>query len=329
MSSQGLRHIYGPVPSRRLGRSLGIDLVPLKTCTYDCVYCQLGRTTAKTVERTAFVTAEEILTEVERILEPDPPTFDVVGIAGSGEPTLNLDIGRVIDGIKGMTDVPVAVLTNGSLLWMPEVQDALMSSDIVLPSLDAGDAEVFAYVNRPHPEIGFEQMVEGIASFTSRYPGEVWLEVLLLAGVTGIPAEAGKIAALAERIGPACVQLNTVCRPPAEQSALAVPPSEMEALRTLFSGEVEIVSHVQQELTATPEPGETPGADVLALLWRRPCTAEDVADGLGLHINEALKQLGALVQAGEVTTTVVGSRTFYAAVGRDGKPAASSSPPVC
>jgi wyosine [tRNA(Phe)-imidazoG37] synthetase (radical SAM superfamily) len=266
------------------------------------------------VERTAFVAAGAILTEVERILEPDPPTFDVVGIAGSGEPTLNLDIGRVIDGVKSMTDVPVAVLTNGSLLWMPEVQDALMSADIILPSLDAGDAGAFAYVNRPHPDIGFEQMVEGIASFTSRYPGEVWLEVLLLAGVTGIPTEAARIAALAERIGPARVQLNTVCRPPAEQSALAVPPGEMEALRALFSGEVEIVSHLHPELTTGPEPCETGGADVLALLRRRPCTVEDVAEGLGLHINETLKQLSALVQAGEVTTAVVSGRTFYAAV---------------
>jgi len=320
MSNQGFRYVYGPVPSRRLGRSLGIDLVPFKTCTYDCVYCQLGRTTRKTVERTTFYSAEEILDEVKRRLDSDPLPPDYIGIAGSGEPTLNSAIGRVIEGVKHMTSVPVAVLTNGSLLWAPEVQEALMASDLVLPSLDAGDTGMFAYVNRPHPRICFEEMVEGLVAFTTRYPGEVWLEVLLLAGVTGIPAEVRKIAALAKRIAPARVQLNTVCRPPVEEFALTVPYTEMLALRSLFPGEVDIISHADPQELDTQDAAETPNADILALLRRRPCTVKDIADGLGMHANAVVKQLDALVKAGRVTSDVVGSGVFYVvAESRDGR----------
>ena len=186
MSATVYRHVYGPVPSRRLGRSLGIDLVPFKTCTYDCVYCQLGRTTNKTIDRQEYVPIKDVLTELEQKLAAgDIP--DYISLAGSGEPTLNLGIGRLIAEIKSLTDIPVAILTNGSLLWMPDVQDALMAADLVLPSLDAGDEHLFQYVNRPHEEISFERMVDGIATFTRRFPGEVWLEILLLWRVTGLP----------------------------------------------------------------------------------------------------------------------------------------------
>ena len=312
MSARSYKYVYGPVPSRRLGRSLGIDLVPYKICTYDCVYCQLGRTTNRTVEQTTFGSTGEILDEIERKLASDPSPPDYIGISGSGEPTLNSDIGEIIEGIKRITSVPVAVLTNGSLLWMAKVQDALMASDLVLPSLDAGNARLFEYVNRPHPLLSFEEMVEGLVSFTKRYPGEVWLEVLLLGGVTGIPSEVKKIAALARRIGPARIQLNTVCRPPAEQFALSLSQSEMLALKPLFVGEVDVISHTDRQQVATQDAAEARNVDILALLRRRPCTAKDVADGLGVHVNEVLKQLDVLVKAGKVTTTVVGRSVFYA-----------------
>jgi len=319
------KHVYGPVPSRRLGRSLGVDLVPLKTCTYDCVYCQLGRTTNKTVTREAHVTADSVLAELERELGSVPVLPDYIGIAGSGEPTLNCDIGRVIRGIKTMTGIPVAVLTNGSLLWMTEVQDALMASDLVLPSLDAGDARLFRRVNRPHPSISFETMVDGLVSFTRHYPGEVWLEVLLLAGVTGIPAEAEKIAALVERIRPARVQLNTVCRPPAERSARPLSQDDMQHLKVLFPGQVDVISRVYQEEATYSASFKARREDVLALLRRRPCTATDVAEGLDMHVNEAMKHLEALAKAGAVTTSIADGRVFYASVGPTDDPGTEDS----
>ncbi len=154
MSSNDFKYLYGPVPSRRLGRSLGIDLVPFKTCTYDCIYCQLGRTTNKTMERRPYVPVKDILSELKiKLAIGGSP--DYISIAGSGEPTLHSDIGELIGKIKEITKIPVAVLTNGSLLYLPEVRAALMQADLVIPSLDAGDEELFHYVNRPHADYFF------------------------------------------------------------------------------------------------------------------------------------------------------------------------------
>jgi wyosine [tRNA(Phe)-imidazoG37] synthetase (radical SAM superfamily) len=310
MKEPGFRYVYGPVPSRRLGRSLGLDLVPFKTCTYDCIYCQLGRTTKKTIERKEYVAVEEVLAELKRKLAAGAAP-DYISLAGSGEPTLNAGIGDLIVKIQGLTDIPVAVLTNGSLLWMPEVQDALMAADLVLPSLDAGDERLFRYVNRPHGKISFERMVDGIAAFTARFPGKVWLEVFLLAGVTGIPSEAKKIATLAKRTGPARVQLNTVSRPPAEGFALPLSTDQMLAMKNIFLGEVDIISENEWGGERDSAFTEARDADILALLRRRPCTSADVASGLGLHVNEALKRLESLIAAGKVKTVVTSGRSFY------------------
>ena len=322
MTEPGFQYVYGPVPSRRLGRSLGIDLVPFKTCTYDCVYCQLGRTTNKTIERKEYVAVEEVLAELERKLAAgDVP--DYISLAGSGEPTLNSGIGDLIGKIKGLTDIPVAVLTNGSLLWMSEVQDALMAADLVLPSLDAGDEHLFRYVNRPHGDISFERMVDGLAAFTKRFPGEVWLEVLLLAGVTGIPSEVKKIAALAERIGPARVQLNTVSRPPAEEFALPLSTDQMLALKGFFPGEVDIISEKRTGRCARLGLLRSQGRGHPGVAQQASLHLRDVASGLGIHVTEALKHLEALIAAGKVNTVVTGGRSFYTITGSEG---ASRSP---
>lgn len=304
------RHVYGPVPSRRLGRSLGVDLVPFKTCSYDCVYCQLGRTTTKTTERKEYVPVEEVLSELrEKLAQPEP--CDYIGLAGSGEPTLHSGIGTLIRAIKGMTKIPVAVLTNGSLLWMEDVQEDLLGADFVLPSLDAGDAHLFQWVNRPAEAISFERMVSGLESFTKRFRGEVWLEVLLLDGVTAYPAQVEKIAALVRRIGPSRVQLNTASRPPAELFAQAVSESRMLALASLLPGRVEVLT-AREESGAQGASGAGPSEpEILTLLARRPCTASDVALGLGLHVTEALKHLEHLCDAGRVKTATSDGKTFY------------------
>ncbi|OPY89910.1 MAG: molybdenum cofactor biosynthesis protein A [Syntrophus sp. PtaU1.Bin208] len=309
------RYIYGPVPSRRLGRSLGVDLVPFKVCTFDCVYCQLGRTTSKTMERKEYVSAETVLDEVKRKLaEDDIP--DYITFSGSGEPTLNSRIGDLIRWIKGLTDIPVAVLTNGSLLWRKDVQDALMAADLVIPSLDAGDDQLFQYVNRPHGDLSFERVVDGLVDFTRRFPGQVWLEVLLLKGVTGLPSHVEKIAALAKRIAPARIQLNTVCRPPAEEFAFPLSLEELLSLKELFPGRVEVILEDSSDRFESSAFSESREEDVLSLLSRRPCTSEDIADGLGIHVTEALKRLNVLVDLGKVHTVVSGGRNFYLVTGK-------------
>jgi len=148
MKAQPFKHVFGPVSSRRLGRSLGVDLVPLKTCTYDCIYCQLGRTTLKTTERREWVPLDLVLEQVQAKLATEP---DYITLSGSGEPTLFSRVGELIGRIKDVTDIPVAVLTNGSLLWQKAVRDDLQQADVVIPSLDAGNERMFRYVNRAAP----------------------------------------------------------------------------------------------------------------------------------------------------------------------------------
>lgn len=305
-----MKHVYGPVPSRRLGRSLGVDLVPFKVCSYDCIYCQLGRTTEKTLERREYVPIAEILTELKSLLAQGAAP-DYISLAGSGEPTLNSGIGELIRNIKEITSIPVAVLTNGSLLWRDDVQEELLAADLVLPSLDAGDAALFELVNRPHGGISFERMVEGLVTFTRRFPGEVWLEVLLLGGVTGIPREAEKINELIERIQPQRVQLNTVARPPAEDFAFALSTKQMRALQKSFTVPVELINENPE---ASPERSDTSAVDeerILALLERRPCTCGDLAKGLGLHVMAAMKALDPLLAAGKINAVVIGGKPFY------------------
>lgn len=308
------KHLFGPVPSRRLGRSLGVDPVPFKTCTYDCIYCQLGPTTNKTLRREPFVSPQEVQAEITDWLQ-EGGTADYITFSGSGEPTLNSHLSQMITTVKELTEIPVAVLTNGSLLWMSEVQEAVMKADLVLPSLDAGDEHVFRYVNRPHRQITFERMVNGIVEFTARFPGAVWLEVFLLAGFTGIPSEAEKIAVLAKRIRPARVQLNTVTRPPAEGSALALSWDQMLGLKGLFAGQTDIISESQRHRALVSMPHDAREADILALLSRRPCTSEHVAEGLGIHVAEALKYLDPLVASGRIKTVLTGGRNFYTVTG--------------
>lgn len=314
MNARRFKHIYGPVPSRRLGRSLGIDLIPFKTCTYDCIYCHLGRTTHKTLERKQYVEIQVILSELSQALA-NPDAFDYISLAGSGEPTLNSGIGSLIEKIKSMTNHPVAVLTNGSLLWMRDIQDALLQADLILPSLDVGDNSLFQYVNRPHENISFEQIVDGLTGFSNRYKGEIWLEVLLLAGVTSVREESEKIASILRHMRLTRIQLNTVVRPPAEVYAKPVSRNRMPILKEIFQGKVDIISDIKPGNWHTLSGTDPAGSDVLSLLSRRPCTSADIAHSLGLHQSEALKYLDALVTTGKVTTVFMSQKTFYTTKG--------------
>jgi wyosine [tRNA(Phe)-imidazoG37] synthetase (radical SAM superfamily) len=205
----------------------------------------------------------------------------------------------------------VAVLTNGSLLWDVGVQQALMEADLVMPSLDAGDEATFQQVNRPHREIAFQMMVEGLAAFTARFRRLVWLEVLLVEGVTGAEPQVDKIAALAHRIRPGRVQLNTVSRPPAEGFARAVPRERLLGLAQRFSTPVELISDSGPARATSMSPGAVTDPDILDLLRRRPCTAAGIATGLSLHIQEVAKQLEALVKTGAVAVLQKNNETFY------------------
>lgn len=308
MLEKRFRHVFGPVPSRRLGRSLGIDLVPFKVCSYDCIYCQLGRTTKRTIERADFFRLDEILWEVDGAMESGPGQ-DVITLSGSGEPTLYSRLGELIPALKKRTGLPLAVLTNGSLLWDPQVREDLSEADLILPSLDAGDERLFRYVNRPHPAIAFDRMIQGLVDFRKQYTGKLWLEVFLLAGVTAMEAEVKNIARIAQSISPDRVQLNTVTRPPAEGFAHPVPPERMELLAAAFGGTAEVLGAARKK--PGPTTRSTTEARILELIRRRPCALEDIAGGLGIHPLEALKLAESLVKSGQASATCHGTETFY------------------
>ncbi len=301
--------VFGPVPSRRLGRSLGIDLVPFKTCTYDCIYCQLGKTTRKTVEKKEWVPVEKVLRDIKEKLETRP---DYITLSGSGEPTLYSRIGELIRCIKEMTSIPVAVLTNGSMLSDTGVQESLMDADLVIPSLDAGDADIFKYVNRPHESITFKSMTEGLKDFRSKYSGEYWLEIFLLGGVTGITSEVEKIAAIAHDIMPDRIQLNTVSRPPAEEFAYPVLQSKMMEFAKIFGKNCEVISEGNDIFKETHY--RVTLDNVLEMLERRPCTIRDISTGLGLHENEVVKYVQKLLANGKLKCVKRKEHVYYEGV---------------
>lgn len=309
MEEETRQYVYGPVPSRRLGRSLGLDLVPYKVCTYDCIYCQLGRTTTKTTERREWVPTQEIMAQLKDRLDSKP---DYITMSGSGEPTLHSDIGRLIEDIKSMTDVPVAVITNGSLLWLPEVRAELLQADLIVPSLDAPNEEIFQYVNRPHPDISFDQMLTGLREFRQAFRGQYWLEVFLLAGVTTVQARVKVLSNCIQSIGPDKVQVNTVLRPPAENYATAVPRDRLEAIAAQLYPATELILPRSQAERA--EPGGAGCEGVLDLLRRRPCSIPDIAAGLRVHPHEAAKCIGRFVSQHKVRAKEQEGTLYYEAI---------------
>lgn len=233
-------YTYGPVPSRRLGRSLGVSLIPPKTCTYSCVYCQLGRTTHLRAQRQSYFPKEEILKEItDRVTKSE---VDCITILGDGEPTLSTDLGWIIRKCKKNFSLPVAVITNGSLFFKPDVRDDLLESDIVLPSLDAGDEMLFKSINRPHGRINFYTMFNGLDKFRRDFSGQLWLEVMLVKGLNDSEKTLSEIRSAVEKIAPDRLYIVTPIRPPAE-SWVEPPSPENIVMAQKILGQVETVTN--------------------------------------------------------------------------------------
>jgi wyosine [tRNA(Phe)-imidazoG37] synthetase (radical SAM superfamily) len=238
-----MRYIFGPVPSRRLGKSLGIDPVPLKTCNWNCVYCQLGRSRPLVNERREYFPREQILAEVERALAAHGPgEIDWVTFVGSGETLLHVGIGWLIRQVKNLTSLPVAVITNGSLLFIPEIRLELLPADAVLPSLDAGNARLYRKINRPHPEVTYGRLVDGLAAFRKEYQGKLWVEVMMVKNLNDSEAALREIAVALKCIHPDEVHILQPTRPPVE---VWVQPTDEEGLlrAQALLGEIARVVH--------------------------------------------------------------------------------------
>ncbi len=303
------RLCFGPVPSRRLGLSLGIDLIPFKVCSFDCVYCQLGRTTMKTIERKEYKAVGGLEKELETFVEQGK-TCDYVTFSGSGEPTLNSSLGRAVMIAKAATRLPVAVLTNGSLMMEEETREALSTADLVIPSLDSPIEDVFRKVNRPCNGLSIERIVSGMEEFSRHFGGEVWLEVMVVKGMNDGPSNVEALKDAITRIRPSKVQLNTPVRPPAEAGAGIVGKEMLEEMALLLGAEVIGDYEGKEGKTFSEREIEEEEKQILDLVQRRPCTLEDISRGSGMHLNQVAKHIRALHDEGRIEIVEMNGKRF-------------------
>lgn len=303
------RHLFGPVPSRRFQRSLGVDLTPLKTCCFDCIFCQLGPTPHTTIARHEYVPTEVVKEELLRWRDGGGKA-DYVTLSGSGEPTLHRRFGEVMEFAKQNLPFPVALLTNGSLLYQPEVRNAACHADVTKLSLSAWDDDSFRHINRPHPDLDFDRSLAGMQEFRKAFSGQIWLEVFLVAGLNDTPDRVARIAELAATLGPDKIHLNTAVRPPAESTVQPVPQDRMDALADLFRPRAEVIA----DFSARPGSGVAVNETaILDMLRRRPCTARQIADVFGMHVNEVAKYTGHLLRTGCIQSLPRDGQIYYEA----------------
>ena len=319
------KYLYGPVPSRRLGRSFGIDIVPLKVCTLDCIYCQLGKTGRTTTERKEYIPIEPVLVELKEELA-EGIHADYITIAGSGEPTLNSRLGELIDGTKKLTNIPVAILTNGSLLYRQDVRADCLKADIVMPSLDAGDEQTFQKINRPNSIISIKMLISGLCALRKEFSGQIWLEVFVVEGInTGAEQIAGIKKAI-KLIEPDKIHLNTAVRPTADPNITRLNAEKMLEIADRLGPKCEVVAEFSPRYGNMPN--ENKSKDItepysamihkaealLSMLKRRPCSLNDICSGMGLNRNEAIKHISYLQHKGVVQSDEIDGIVYFKAV---------------
>ena len=304
-----MKNIFGPVPSRRLGMSLGVDLIPYKTCSYDCIYCELGKTTEKTILRKEYISKDLLIRHLEEYLSllQSPP--DYITISGSGEPTLNSKIGEIIKEIKCITTIPVAVITNGSLFFLDQVKEDLLSADVVLPSLDAVSPTVFKHINRPAPSLDINTIIKGFIDFRKEFHGEIWLEILFCRVLNDDRSEIARLREKIEAIKPERIQLNTVVRPSSYDFAYPLSEKQLVSIREILGTKAEIISDIVPSGRGTHFADEE--EKIISLIARRPCTFDDICKALELHSNETLKYLNKLQKEGRIHYKLHHHSTYY------------------
>jgi wyosine [tRNA(Phe)-imidazoG37] synthetase (radical SAM superfamily) len=305
-----MRYVYGPVLSRRLGRSLGIDPVPFKTCNLNCVYCQLGPTSSSRLTDAAYPPLSAVIEEIGEALA-SAQDLDFVTISGSGEPMLYGDIAELISAIKDMTDVPVAVVTNGTLLTSQAAREALYRADVVLPSLDAADNRTFNRIVRPPGGLGVEQVIAGLATFRRHFTGQIWLEIMLVSGLNDQPEQLERLKGMMDFILPDRIHLNTVVRPPAVESALPVPPERMAAIAAYFGPCCEVIA--EHPDAAPRSPGEALAERLTGIVTRHPATLSELAVTLGASPDLVATCIAELMAKGVIETQLHRGRLYYTA----------------
>ena len=305
------KHLFGPVPSRRLGMSLGIDLIPKKVCSLNCVYCEVGKTTKLTIDRMEYVKYDQVIAELEQFMSNNPK-IDYFTFSGSGEPTLNSRIGDVLHFIKkNYPRIKTAVLTNGTLFFDKKLRTELLQADVILPSFDSANQETFEKIDRPNSNLKIETYIQGLIDLRKEYKGKIWLEIFLLKGYNDSKAELELLKKAILKINPDSIQLNTLDRPGTVMDLIPLSKSELQEIVDVWNlSNVEIIASAPERTSIESYSGDIETA-ILETIARRPCTLDDLHNFLGVHINEINKYLGALEANNKIVTVNLKRGVFY------------------
>ena len=291
------RYIFGPVPSRRLGLSLGIDIIPFKTCTLNCIYCECGRTTKLTLKRKEWLPTKQILKEIKSYLSKNPE-IDFVTFSGSGEPTLHKDLGKMINFIKeNFPNYKVAILTNGTLLYRKSVRASLLNADVVIPSLDAATEKAFKKINRPHKGLNLKRIIKGIADFKKEFKGRVFLEIFVIPGINTSPRQLNALKKEVTKINPDKIQLNTLVRPPAESWVKKATDEEIEKVRKFLKRAHPIPASSKK---AKKKQKINVPHQIYSLVLRRPVTIKDIENAFHLSRRQTQKYIKLLLKENRI-----------------------------
>jgi wyosine [tRNA(Phe)-imidazoG37] synthetase (radical SAM superfamily) len=305
------KYLFGPVPSRRLGMSLGIDLVPAKVCSLNCVYCEVGKTTELTLNRKAYIRIEEIKKELTDYFN-NYPAPDYITITGSGEPTLNIGIADIIQYIKQhMPNIPIAIITSGTLFFDKKVRDAVKGANVVLPSLDAATERVFQKINRPHNNLSISQYIHGLSDFRQEFKGKIWLEIFILPGYNDDKKELSALKKAILKINPNLVQLNTLDRPGTVPGLRGATRQELQRIIDFWALEnLQIIASLPkcENIKSYRSDAETA---IIEIISRRPCTLDDLTQILNMHINDIRKYLDVLDAENKIETLEQARGIFY------------------
>ncbi len=323
-----MKYLFGPVQSRRLGRSLGIDLFPeRKICNLHCIYCEVGPTGTLASRRALYTPTEEILAELDAFCA-DPANLapiDVLTVTAKGEPTLHLGLGDILCHVRRLAAKPVAVLTNGTTLTRDDVRGELRWADIVIPSLDSVREESFTAVDRPAPGLDLTEIIDGLTVFSHEYAGKLWLEILLVRGLNDSDADMDALLSALARMRLDRIQLNTVVRPPAEPFAQPLSRERLEAIAQMLHGYLAVpvdLPHASPDGEPAPGLGDAPKVQaasrheaverIIQMVRRRPCTAVDIERVFQLGGPEQVEQLLApLVDSGILHQREHGRQRYY------------------
>lgn len=302
-------YFYGPVPSRRLGFSLGVNLTPRKFCTLDCIYCQLGKTTKKTIKRFFYVDIIELKNELKKIINNNPK-IDYISLSGSGEPTLHKRLDKIIDTIKATTNnkYPVCVITNSSLLHNKEVREELKNADLIVPSLDAATPKTFSLIDRPHKQITFQKIISGLINLRKEFKGKIWLEIMLIGGVNDSLSEARKFRKLVNRIKPDKVQLNLPVRP--SSVSIVLPDYELvKRISAIIGKKCEVVASFytdyQKKISKNVQ------GIIVKYLNIRPATIKDLEKSLGIKEKVLAKHLEKMLKLGLIIKKIYDRKVYF------------------